>query len=83
MEITLYTKDDLVRLDLIKANELLKERGYFHVWLSFVDPRTDCLVQDYFCFYPKPQPSYAGGLLPGNQTARSARCQIHGAYAKG
>ena len=61
MEITLYTKDDLMRLDLIKANKLLKERGYFHVWLSFVDPRTDCLVQDYFCFYPKPQPSYAGG----------------------
>lgn len=61
MEITLFTKDSLMKMDTISAYTLLKERGYFHVFLSFVDPRTDSLVEDYFCFYPKPQPTYAGG----------------------
>lgn len=61
MDITLFTKDSMLTLNLNEAYELIKERGFFHVFLSFVDPRTDCLVQDYFCFYPKPQPSYAGG----------------------
>ena len=61
MTITLYTADNLQRLSLLAAYDLLKARGFFHVFLSFTDPRTGCLVQDYFCFYPKPQPSYAGG----------------------
>tara|TARA_Y100000780_G_C13695637_1_gene421676 strand:+ start:22926 stop:23336 length:411 start_codon:yes stop_codon:yes gene_type:complete len=61
MEIKLFTKDNLIRATLHDAYEMLKRRGFFHVFLSFVDPRTDSLVEDYFCFYPKPQPSYAGG----------------------
>lgn len=61
--VTIYTNQSLIRNTLIEAWDTLKTYGQFELFLSFTDPRTNCLVQSYFTFFPKPQPSYAGGGL--------------------
>lgn len=52
--VTIYTNKSLIRKNPIDAWETLKKYGCFNLFLEFVDPRTSCLVQSNFTFYPKP-----------------------------
>ncbi|MCG9576636.1 hypothetical protein L1D14_10345, partial [Vibrio tubiashii] len=59
--VAIYTEQSVERLDILSAHKRLREIGEFKVFLEFVDPRTDCLVQDYFTFYPVRQQTFKHG----------------------
>lgn len=54
-KVTLYFPESLARLSLTEAFAELELHGEFKVFLSFIDPKTDSLVQDHFTFYPNVQ----------------------------
>ncbi len=51
----LYHAKHLERVPVQSALKALKEYGSFLVFLEFTDPRTNCLVQKLFTFFPNPQ----------------------------
>ncbi len=59
-KITIYYPSSLERFSAPDAFEVLKAKGQFEVFLEFIDPRTDCLVQKTFTFFPKPQVTTMG-----------------------
>lgn len=61
MELTVYGPRSVMRLPASEAMSVLKEHGSFKVYLEFINPRTDCLVQKRFEFYPDPQTSPSKG----------------------
>lgn len=46
--VTLFSNDALKRFTILEAYAELKRQGTFSVFLSFIDPRTDCLVEGNF-----------------------------------
>ena len=48
--VTLFSNDALKRFTILEAYAELKRQGTFSVFLSFIDPRTDCLVEGNFQF---------------------------------
>lgn len=66
--LTFYKPQSLYRVPLTDAFEEIKRLGRFKLFLQFIDPRTDQLVEGYFEFFPKPQPSYSGrGFIASHQ----------------
>ncbi|EHM1651402.1 hypothetical protein KDR40_001569 [Salmonella enterica subsp. enterica serovar Saintpaul] len=57
--VTLFSNDASKRFTILEAYTELKRQGTFSVFLSFVDPRTNCLVEGCFQFYPKPVKTYS------------------------
>lgn len=57
--VTLFSNDALKRFTILEAYAELKRQGTFSVFLSFIDPRTDCLVEGNFQFYPNPVKTYS------------------------
>lgn len=53
--ITLYYDDSLKRLSEQEALQELKDQGRFQVFVSFINPKTNCLVDGLVTFHPKPQ----------------------------
>lgn len=56
----IYRNNSIKKIPTSDAlDELIKGKS-FSLFLEFIDPRIDYLVQDYFTFYPKPQFSNRG-----------------------
>ena len=53
--ITLYYDDSLKRLSEKEAWQELEKQGRFQVFVSFINPKTNCLVDGQVTFHPKPQ----------------------------
>lgn len=57
--VTLFSNDSLARFTILEAYAELRRQGSFTVFLSFIDPRTNSLVEGNFQFYPKPVNTYS------------------------
>lgn len=58
--VKLYYPESVKHVNYKDAMTELRRIGQFQVFLSFVDPRTDLLVEGNFTFYPKVQASDHG-----------------------
>lgn len=56
----IYYNTSRKEFSLDEAMAELKRHKSFTVFLQFLDPRTDCLVQKNFVFYPKPHVWHSG-----------------------
>lgn len=61
-QVTFYSNATLQRFSLIDAYAELKRQKEFSVFLSFIEQRTNCLVEDDFKFYPKAINTYTNGF---------------------
>ena len=57
-QVMMFSGDKVKRFSLFDAYKELKRQVTFKVWMSFIDPRTDCLVQGDFLFYAKSMRTY-------------------------
>lgn len=59
-QLRVYFNDGFIDYRLLGAIKIIQEFNSFKIFCAFIDPRTDCYVEQSLTFYPSPQPSYPG-----------------------